>query len=124
MRDKKILLINSMFVEFYISGLSNRFVGLWTYLHKNSKWNDSPEIHWLTNRSLWNKYFPNQAPPKNVTVISANLRFFKFTSRLFYPFYIIYIFYKKKCTSIHITNSVINMKYFILLFIFITFKQI
>lgn len=118
MKNKKILLINSMFVEFYVSGLCNRFVGLWSYF-QNKPDTTSTEIHWLTNQSLWNKYFPNQKPPSNVTIIKANLKFFKFTSRLVYPFYFIYIFYKKRCTSAHITNSVVNMKYLLRLFNFL-----
>src|SRR5215211_4685653 len=92
----KILLINTQFVELYVSGFTNRFIGLWCYLQKNKQ--AGGKIHWITNRSLWNKYFKGQPKPDDVTILKADLRYFKFTGRLFYPFYIIYKYYKEKCT--------------------------
>ena len=71
------------------------------------------DVHLLINRSLWDKFFPGQNPPKNVTVIRANLKYFKYTGRLFYPFYIVYLYYKHRCTSMHIANSIINPILFI-----------
>ena len=88
MGKKKILLINTQFVELHISGFTNRFIGLWCYLNKQKEVKEEEtKIHWLTNRTLWNKFFKDKEPPSGVTVINANLRIFKYTSRLFYPLF-------------------------------------
>jgi glycosyltransferase involved in cell wall biosynthesis len=112
-RKPKILLIHCLFAELYISGLGNRFVGFWIYLQKHKELNELADVHLLTNRSLWQKYFPNTRPPGNVTVIKASLKYFKFTSRLYYPFYIIYVYFKTRSTSIHIANSIVQPRFFI-----------
>jgi glycosyltransferase involved in cell wall biosynthesis len=108
MRNNKILLINTLFIERYASGFTNRFIGLWCHYNQNKKSGDNCEIHWLVNKSLWSKFFPGKQLPDNVTMVSANLKYFKYTSRLFYPFYIIYLFYKKKCSSIHVATSIVD----------------
>lgn len=113
----KILLINTQLVELYISGFTNRFMGLWCYLEKNRK-SESPVVHLLTNKTLWEKIFKKEKPPSNVTVISAKLRFFKYKDRLFYPLYILYIFYSKRCTSVHVATSIIPPLYLVRLFNF------
>ena len=116
-RRRKVLLINTQFVERFISGFTNRFVGLWCHIGKNKDaYADEPAIHWVTNRTLWNKFFPGKKPPKNVTIISADLRFFRYTSRLFYPFYILYLYYRHRCTSVHIATSIIKSVYLLRLF--------
>src|SRR5690349_5830623 len=117
MGKNKVLLINTQFVEYYVSGFTNRFIGLWCYLQKNRQ-KHKDEIHWLTNRSLWNKYFKGQTRPGNVTIISANLRYFKITSRLVYPLYILYVYYRRRCTSIHVATSIIDSIYLVRLFNF------
>lgn len=114
MRKEKVLLINTQFVEFYVSGFTNRFIGLWCHLQKNNCAGE--KIHWVTNRSLWNKYFGEKEIPDNVSILNANLKLFKFSSRLFYPLYIIYLYYKKKCTSIHVATSIIDSIYLVRLF--------
>jgi glycosyltransferase involved in cell wall biosynthesis len=114
MKNEKVLLINTQFVEFYVSGFTNRFIGLWCHLQKKDF--AGKKIHWVTNRSLWNKYFGEKPIPENVTILNANLKLFKFSSRLFYPFYIIYLYYRKKCTSVHVATSIIDSIYLVRLF--------
>ncbi len=108
-KKRKLLLVNSQFTELYISGMTNRFVGLWCYLQKHPA--AEFEVHWLTNKTLWDKFFPGVQPPSNVTVMKANLKRFKFTGRLFYPFYTAYVFYRRKCTSIHVGTTIVNPIY-------------
>jgi glycosyltransferase involved in cell wall biosynthesis len=115
-RETKVLLINTQFVELYVSGFTNRFIGLWCYYQKNKRHSNFGKIHWVTNRSLWTKYFNEKPIPEDVTVLKADLKYFKFTSRLLYPFYLIYLFYRKKCTSVHIATSIIDSLYLVRLF--------
>lgn len=113
-KPNRILLVNTQFVEKYISGFTNRFVGLWSYLQKNP---DQPaEVHWVTNQTLWLKFFGGQTKPKNVSIIKASLKWFRYTSRLLYPFYIVYLYYRKRCTSIHVATSIIDPLYLVRLF--------
>lgn len=114
MKKNKVLLINTQFVELYVSGFTNRFIGLWCYLQKREQ--TAGEVHWVTNQSLWNKYFKGSAKPVDVTILKANLKWFRYTSRLFYPFYILYIYYRQKCTSIHVATSIIDSLYLVRLF--------
>lgn len=115
MKEEKILLINTQFVELYVSGFTNRFIGLWCFLQKNPD-QQRARMHWLTNRSLWNKYFPNKPKPDDVTVMKASLKYFRYTSRLFYPFYVLYVYYRQRCTSIHVATSIIDSLYLVRLF--------
>ena len=108
----KILLINTQLAELHISGLTNRFVGLWCYLQKGgSELSGSVSVHWLTNHTLWEKHFPSKLPGPNVTVIAAARRFFRFTARFFYPLYVVYLFHRLRCTSVHIATSIIHPIY-------------
>lgn len=117
MKKKKILLVNTQFVERYISGFTNRFIGLWCHVEKNKGlYEGEPEIHWLTNRTLWRKHFGDGPVPRNVTVISADLRYFKYTSRLFYPFFLLWVYYRNRCTSVHLATSIIKSVYLLRLF--------
>jgi glycosyltransferase involved in cell wall biosynthesis len=114
-KKNRVLLINTQFPELYVSGFTNRFIGLWCYWKKNRE-SYNTVIHWLTNRSLWNKYFPGEHVPADVTVMKASLRYFKFTSRLLYPVYILYVYYRTRSTSIHVATSIINPLYLVRLF--------
>lgn len=115
MNKNRVLLINTQFVEYYVSGFTNRFIGLWCYLQNKGQTHGN-EIHWLTNKSLWNRYFKEKRQPSEVTIISADLRFFKYTSRLFYPLFILYIYYRRRCTSVHVATSIINSLYLVKIF--------
>lgn len=117
MKKKKVLLVNTQLVERYISGFTNRFIGLWCHVENNKdEYKEDPSIHWITNRSLWIKYFGLRKQPSSVTIISADLTFFKFTSRLFYPLYILYIYYRHRCTSVHLATSIVKSTYLLRLF--------
>lgn len=89
-----------------MSGMTNRFVGLWCYLQRHP--HPDFELHWLTNETLWDKFFPGVAPPPSVTLMKADLKYFKFTSRLVYPFRTLYVYYRKQCTSVHVGTTVVN----------------
>lgn len=116
MKRNRVLLINTQFVELYISGFTNRFIGLWCHTERYPETKALGEIHWLTNRSLWNKFFNGRKKQNSVTIMNANLKLFKFTSRLFYPFFIIYVYYRKRCTSVHVATSIIDSLYLVRLF--------
>jgi glycosyltransferase involved in cell wall biosynthesis len=89
-------------------------VGFWCYLQKREK-SRSQQIHWVTNKTLWQKFF-NQPAPEGVSVLTAGLKYFRYTSRLFYPLYIIFLYYRKRCTSIHVATSIIDSLYLVRLF--------
>ena len=98
----KVLLINTQFIEVSLSGLTNRFTALWIKSNKQQQ----PTIHLLTNKSLLQHF--NLKSRENVTVINLHKSIFKFTSRLYYPLFIVYVFFRHKCTSIHIGTSMVN----------------
>lgn len=106
MKEKptKILLVVTAFSNLYISGYVNRFTAFWKYI---VQYEDGSRFHFLTNRTLWDKVYARKNN-NNETIIKLRPSLVRFSIRIFYPLYIIYLYKKHKCTSVHLGPNIID----------------
>jgi glycosyltransferase involved in cell wall biosynthesis len=114
-KEKNILLITTQFTDKYISGFTNRFAGLWAYISRNDL---EKHFTFLTNDLIWQHFFKG-FKKNNVEILAIRNNFsFKFSSRLFYPLYICLLYKKNKCTSVHVSSTVIDVLHLVRVFNF------